>query len=225
MENRTIKKKTVCLLYSFILTVVTVSGIVDGFASSRYSYKYYTYQSNILVAVVYGIQTVLCIAELAGCRRRLPVFVKGLITLAIMVTFLTVFLLIDPFVLPTNWLDARIHFVVPLAVLVEWIVFEPHGKLRAYYPFCWLIVPAAYLGYVFVLVKRGIRFGVHRVPYFFLDYQGLGWLRVIAYIIMLAVLFLAVGMLMVVTDRLLGRKRTRRPENNRKNQEVTVPQK
>lgn len=208
MENRLISKKTVNLMYSLMLTLIAVSGLVDGYASSRYVFKYYTYQSNLLVAVIYGIQTVLCVFALKGSRLRIPVFVKGLTVLAIQVTFLTVLFLLNPFGFPKDWLDARIHYVVPLMTLVEWVLFESHGELRWYYSLCWLMAPVAYLIYVYAMVRQNVWFGVDRVPYFFLDYRTLGWGRVTVYTLLIAALVVSVGMLMVCVDHWIWRKKS-----------------
>jgi len=188
--------RLVCLL---VLSWLAFSGVRDG--SSPEMLKYYTYLSNILVCVTLTVQAALCVLRLLGAQAILPAAVRGWVTLSIFFTFLTVFLVLSPFSAPSDWLDARIHYLVPLLTVADWVIFEPHGALRWYHPLYWLFTPILYFAYVLALVQLGIRFNSNRFPYFFMNVRTLGWGGVLSILLMLAAVFLAVGYAMVAFDR------------------------
>lgn len=181
------------------LLVLAVSGVKDG--SSPEMLKYYTYLSNILVCITVAVRVILCALRLFGLQVRMPGSVCGWVALSIFFTFATVFLVLSPFSALGDWLDARIHYVVPLLTVADWVIFEPRGTLRWYHPLCWLFTPVVYFAYVLALVQLGIRFKGSQFPYFFMNVQTLGWGKVLTILVMLAAVFLAVGYAMVAFDR------------------------
>lgn len=208
-DSAIIKSRWARLIYSAVLAVLAVSGLVEVFDGTFGMFMFYTYLSNALVAVIFLIQTVFCIMELAGKPIRIPSSLKGFTALAILFTFLTVFLVLSPFSLPSDWLDARVHYIVPLMAFFEWILFEPHGTMRFYHPFCWLFTPIVYFAYVLVLAISGLKFnGTNYFPYFFMDVPSYGWGFVIGMLFMLAGVFLVFGYIMFGVDKLIFKLKT-----------------
>lgn len=197
------------LVLSVLIAFFAASGVWDCWNGTWEPWKYYTYLSNTLVALVFAVQTVFLIATMAGRPLRLPAGFKGFTALCILFTFLTVFLVLNPFGTPSDWLDTRVHYLVPLLTFAEWLLFESHGQLKLRHPLLWSLTPLGYFGYVLVLHSLKIRFGSSRFPYFFMDYHTYGWGFVLKLLCMLAGIFLLFSFLMLLYDRLLG-KRLRR---------------
>lgn len=194
-----LRNKYARLIFTTVLAALALSGVLEG--NPHEMFKYYTYLSNTLVAAVYLAQTVCCLAGLFGKTWALPSSLKGFTALAILFTFLTVFLVLDPFSLPSSWLDCRIHYLVPLLTVAEWILFEPHGKLKLWHPVLWMLAPLAYFGYVLVLFHQRVFFNGNRFPYFFMNFVRYGWGFVLEILAALAGVFLVFGMLMLLLDR------------------------
>jgi hypothetical protein len=198
MQNSIIRNPYARLIYTTVLAGLALSGLLEG--NPREMFKYYTFLSNALVAGVYLAQTVCCAAGLLGKNWHLPAGIKGWTVLAIAFTFLTVFLVLNPFCPPTDWLDARIHYLVPLLTVAEWLLFEPHGTMKWYHPLLWLLTPLAYYGYVMVLFHNRVFFNGNRFPYFFMNYARYGWDFVLGILCALAGVFLVFGLLMLLFD-------------------------
>ena len=209
-DTAIIKNKWARLIYSAVLAVLAISGVLGGYDGTFGIFMYYTYLSNIIVCVIFAVQTVFCVLEVTGRSTiRIPSSIKGFGALAILFTFLTVFLVLSPFSAPSDWLDARIHYIVPLMAFLEWIIFEPHGTMRFYHPMCWLFTPVAYFAYVLVLAISGIKYGEDDYfPYFFMDVAEYGWGFVMGMLLMLAGVFLVFGYIMFGADKLISKKKT-----------------
>lgn len=67
------------------------------------------------------------------------------------------------------WVNGVLHYIMPLAVVAEWLWKPPASRLRARHVGPALIFPAAYLAYVIV---RGAQVGWY--PYPFLDPANVG---------------------------------------------------
>lgn len=208
MGRALIDSKFLRLAFSVALTWLPASAIIDN--GSPEMFRWYTYLSNMLVMAVYAWQTVCCLANLFGKPLRVPAAVKGCTALAILLTWLTVLLILNPGKGPADWLDCRVHYLAPLLTLVEWLLLEPHGKLRAHHPLCWMAVPTLYLDLVLVCCVSGVKFGKSYVPYFFLDANAHGRPFVLRMMALVGGGFLLLGYLMFGFDRLIGRKESRK---------------
>ena len=195
------------LAFSILIAFLAVSSIWDRWDGTWEPWKFYTYLSNTLVAVVFIIQSVFLVATIFGRPLRLPAGFKGFTALCILLTFLTVFLVLNPFGRPSGWLDTRVHYLVPLLTFAEWLLFEPHGQLKPRHLMLWPLTPLAYYGYVLILHSLDVRFGGNRFPYFFMDYHTYGWDFVLRIMCVLAGIFLLFGFLMLLYDRFLGKRR------------------
>jgi hypothetical protein len=98
--------------------------------------------------------------------------------------------------------DVLLHDVVPLLYVAYWLIFVPKGWLRWKDVLYWLPYPMIYFGYSLI---RGAITGWY--PYPFIDVHSLGYARVLTNAAMLVFGFLALALLTVAGDRLMGRKR------------------
>lgn len=125
--------------------------------------------------------------------------------------FITVVMVVYHLLLRATWdprglqkiVDYALHYVCPIAFLMDWALFVPKGRLKWRDAFVWLAFPAIYG--VWTLV-HGAFSGFY--PYPFMDVGELGYLAVLRNMAFLVVGFLAPGLLLVAIDRLLGRRDT-----------------
>ena len=94
-----------------------------------------------------------------------------------------------------------LHYVMPLAMTFDWLVFTPKGRLRWLDPVKWLGFPLVYGVWT---VVHGFAAGWW--PYWFIDIQTLGWGRALTHFAGLLIVFLIVGLSLVLVDRMLGRR-------------------
>ena len=214
-----IKNQRLRLAYSLVTAALCLSGVIEAYDGTAGIFMYFTYLSNILVFLVLVCQSVFIVINLIKKRPpeetlEIPGFVKGGTVVCISFVFLTVFLVLSPFEWPSDWLDARVHYLTPFLTVLEFILFERHGKLMFYYPVCWMFAPIIYYGYVLVLYYNRIRFNTSLFPYFFMDHIAYGWAYVLKMLLMLAGVFLVYGMLLTALDRLPGMIAGRKKKNS-----------
>lgn len=107
---------------------------------------------------------------------------------------------------PFSMHDLLIHYLTPISVIIDWLLFVPKGRYRWTHPLAWLLLPVGY--WVFAMLRAevgGPLPGGGRYPYFFLDLDVLEWGRLLANVAVLAVAFAVLGYLGYGLDRLLGR--------------------
>lgn len=97
--------------------------------------------------------------------------------------------------------DATLHYVTPAIMVGWWLLAGRDGSLSYRDPPRFLAFPLAYLAYA--LARAPI---AGEVPYPFLDYGKLGWSSVAVSSVGIAALFLVLGIVAVITDRLLPRR-------------------
>ena len=203
MEHKIIKSRLAHCIYSLAAAVLCASGIIDGYDGTPTFLMYFTYLSNLLILCVFAAQFVI---ELINVIKKtnvdIPAGIKGLSVISILFTFLTVFFVLSPFSAPSDWLDARIHYVVPLLAVLDWIFFDPHCRFKIYHPLCWIFSPVVYFAYVLLLAICGAKFNGGNFPYFFMDVFEYGWGFVLPMILMLAGVFLVFGALMTLGDNI-----------------------
>ncbi len=199
------------------------SGLPQG--AIRWSVlNYYTIQSNILcMAFILAALT----ANLRSLRRGAadPSFhprLEGAVVFAITVTMLIYRFVLVPyrFSMGSDYAvysppDLVVHFFVPLLMILDWVLFARKGTFRPYDPVVWLSVPYAYFLFVVVRARLAGPIGTtgSAYPYRFIDVEALGWHRVLGNVAVLSLIFLAVGMLFLMIDRVAGRKKKIRPED------------
>ncbi|GAB3438404.1 Pr6Pr family membrane protein [Streptomonospora sediminis] len=201
-------------LYRAAAALVAVTGVAMEVAraGSLQPFVYFTLQSNCALAVCFAF------AAWAAWRGRagLPGGLKGAITVYILITGLVFnFVLADgptqvtaanagQFVDGPWWfVDSSdlLHGVTPLMAAADFVLFDRHRRLRWHHAPVWLAYPIAYLAFVAV---RGELFPQTAYPYFFVDVSMLGYGGVARNALMYGTAFLALGLLLVAADRLLG---------------------
>ena len=165
---------------------------------------YYTNQSNILCAL-YFLCALLWQIGLSNYRYTtfLPRF-KGAVVMCILTTMVVFDTMLGSF---SGSMENRIvHYIVPVMMALDWILFDKKGVFRAYDPLWWAAVPLAYGVFVFMRAAKGPAiFGKgSRYPYWFVDVDVLGGAAVAKTCAVVLVCFVAAGYLLVLIDHLCG---------------------
>lgn len=210
-------RRLASILFKALLVAGCLLGIiltVRRTGNALASFSYYTLQSNAVCLVLF--------ATLAVREARSPgdvptgaglIRFKGACTLYILITLMVYHFLLVPQLALTapgyqafSLSDVLVHYITPLMVFADYLLFDRKGRFRALDPLIWSLLPLSYLSYVFVYVSLGGRFGAKgsRAPYFFLDIDTLGQGGVVRWVLMIVAVFLALAWLLVLLDRLLG---------------------
>jgi len=164
-------------------------------------FSYFTILTNVLAAL--ALTTPLIRPDSRLGRWSASEGVRAAIALYITVVGLTYHLLLSQVWSPQGlaWLaNGLLHYVMPVAVVLDWLLFTPRGRLRWIDPVKWLAFPLAYVGWTLV---HGYASGWW--PYWFLDVPELGWTRAGFWAGVMLALFLGVGLGLVGLDRAFGR--------------------
>ncbi|HLL27191.1 MAG TPA: Pr6Pr family membrane protein [Xanthobacteraceae bacterium] len=167
-------------------------------ALARY-FSFFTILTNLLVAAL--LTGALVSRDPDSLFKR--VSVQSAAVVYILVVMLIYFLLLRGSWTPhgTQFIaDTLLHYVVPPLYALYWLAGVPKGRLAWSDPLRWLAWPSVYFFYNLALgAARG------EYPYRFIDPGALGYPRTFLNGVMLAIVFLALGLALVAVDRAMGK--------------------
>lgn len=151
-------------LLGFAAVVTEIATLVErGIFVPANFFSYFTIEGNLFTVAV-----LLAAAVAPSRRRRLIDLLRGAATLYMVVIFLVFSVLLagleDTTLTAVPWDNTVLHYVMPLAVLADWLLDPPRHRISFRTAASWLAFPIAYVGYS--LVRGGI---VGWYPYPFLD--------------------------------------------------------
>lgn len=160
---------------------------------------YYTILSNLFVTVGYMI---IQKAAKPLCHNMLRF--KGAMTMGIMLTCLVYHFMLAPFKAPHEHYNIQnflVHYIVPLSVLMDCLIFDKARVYRWFDPFLWMLVPLTYSVFG---VLNGLVFGIpvpgspdSPFPYFFLNVNTYGFIGVIQNSLGLMVAYIVLSYVLV----------------------------
>lgn len=155
-------------------------------AESFRSLYYYTLQSNlwlIFVQVIFLFDEIRVIRHRESYIKRWHRLLKFVSVIAVTLTMLVFGIILAP-VLPLDvtfsLTSVTLHFIAPILALVDFFVFDNDLKVKKR-ELIYAYLPALlYFLFVMTFVQLGIKFSTEQtlVPYFFLDYETLGWFTI-----------------------------------------------
>jgi hypothetical protein len=183
---------------------------------------FFTIQSNLLLAICMGYAVWAMMRNTTGPTP----FLKSAVTVYISITGLVFNLIlakalaaspvpagtiIVPFIGGTLSNDL-VHVIAPLMAVIDWLLFDVHGRLRWRYPLQWLTYPLAYLAFVLirgVLVTGPFIYPNLHYPYPFLNVDQIGYSGIALNTLIYGVAFWLIGIVFVLADRALARMHQR----------------
>jgi hypothetical protein len=192
------------IAYQLLAAVVTGMG-GSPLGSAVVYFSFFTTQTNVLANLIF-------LAPTLAPNSRLGRWASGTGVRAAVTLYIAVVGLVFHFILSATWKPEGlaavgnfvVHYLMPLAVVLDWLMFTPKGRLRWIDPVKWLIFPLLYG--VWTVVHGQI---IDWYPYFFIDIGRIGWGAALINYGLLLGFFLIVGLVMVAIDRTLGRKHRR----------------
>lgn len=165
--------------------------------------SFFTILTNILTATAFTAASIAADSRLARFFDR-PVM-QGAIA-----TYITAVGIVYSLLLRQMWqpqglqflVDSMLHDVIPIAFVIQWLVFVCKGQLQWRHAVVWLSYPFVYVIYSLL---RGAVSG--RYPYPFSDVSVLGYPKVFENTAMLLVGFFVLGLLFVAIDHFFGARR------------------
>ena len=205
------------LIYKGFIVLAAIVGILlqCGLGTGRFSFisfRMFTTLSNLAVALFFIVYITVNLAStgLSAKSSKALRYFKFLITMSIMLTGLVAhFMLRGMFA--NMGVTAKVgltllHYVVPIATFLDWILFDEKGKTEWKMPLFAALFPIIYVA-ISMIAAQFIS-GEDKYPYPFLNIDTLGIAMVLVNILLLAVAFLAVGFIGVWADHKLSRKKT-----------------
>ncbi|WEK58498.1 MAG: Pr6Pr family membrane protein [Candidatus Brevundimonas phytovorans] len=165
-------------------------------------FSYFTILSNILVALALTAPAAAPNSRIG--RWTLSEGVRAAVAMFIVVVGVVYHFLLAGIWAPQGWAlvgNSLLHYVMPIAFVVDWLAFTPKGRLRWIDPVKWLIPVLIYGGWT--LLHGGLS---GWWPYWFVDADTLGLGKVMVYFAGLLIFFLIVGLIVVAIDRSFGRR-------------------
>jgi hypothetical protein len=209
-------KLTLSFLFKLIIFSLSTLGVYLTIKDAVYpteALSYFTTIINIFTALCY----VFFIIELVLRKGRSPLlrfFKQSLMVYLIITTVVYSFILI-PFIVEEqisyqifSGEDLLIHYVVPLAVLIDYVFFDEKGKLKSFYPLANVLNVVFYSSYLFFYVLLGGRFhfgdSISIYPYFFLNIERVGLYPVVLICLSIVAVVIFVGWVIYMIDQLVS---------------------
>jgi hypothetical protein len=180
------------LVAQFRVTLVNAYSVVDFFS-------YFTNLSNLLAVVVFVVGAVRVARGVPDSRAWSVVRAATVVAMVFVGVVFNVLLAGLDVGAVVPWVNVVVHMVMPVAVLLDWVVWPPERRLPWRAAAACLVFPVAYTAYSLV---RGAVTGFY--PYPFYDPAAVGGVGGVALYLLVLVVALAVLSTLVV---LVGRRR------------------
>jgi hypothetical protein len=165
-------------------------------------FSFFTIESNFLAAFVL---LVVGFGALMGARaRRSFAFIRGAATLYMVITGIVFALLLagleQRLQVTIPWVNIVLHYIMPVVLLVDWLLFPPKFRFLFVQTLGWLIFPLVYL--IYTLIRGSF---TAWYPYPFLDVSQVGWASVGAMCIAIAIGAGILGWLLALRTRYVAK--------------------
>ncbi len=213
----------ICCLIGILSNILSTSSITSILS-------FYTMQSNLFVLTFYLLSIIISQFKDNWKDTEVYYFLKGATIMIILLTFCIYIISLNPigFVMDANVNTSSnifnisnifVHFINPIMVLLDYLLFDEKGHFKLKYPFLWYIFPSLYLIYVYTYASQGGEFfgigGSRKYAYFFLDIDKLGIAGVIKYILLISLFFIAACYILILIDKILSRHKSKKPTSQK----------
>ena len=213
------------LIYRIIFIVICSIGIGIHFDFNNrninaHEFSFFTLWSNIFCLIV---MIILLIKHFMGkdTRSKILIYFKGMALSSITCTFVIYHFSEHSILLSDNSITSLgipiesvfAHYVIPTMFVLDWLIFQPKGLFQWHNIITWLAFPFIYILCFFTRCqcnKPEEFLNVPKYPYFFLDYECIGYGKCFLYILILMIIFLAANIIIIFFDKLLFQRMTKK---------------
>lgn len=200
------KKSTVVSLIRIALALLTFTAIITQLCSTlelgrsvSNFFSFFTIESNIIAGTLFAI---VGIGGILGAKRGQLDYLRGAATLYMTMTGIIYVLLLsgNEVSLQTTipWVNMVLHYVMPVAVLIDWLIRPPVKRITYRSALYWMIFPVAY--FIYSLIRGAI---IGWYPYPFINPALNGWpTMILTCIIILIGVFALVKVLVICRGRM-----------------------
>ncbi|HEX8763417.1 MAG TPA: Pr6Pr family membrane protein [Candidatus Saccharimonadales bacterium] len=171
-------------------------------------FSYFTIESNILAAFIFIVTGA---ALMTGIKLRRRSLIRGAAVLYMTITGIVYAILLSgidaDLGLTMPWVNMVLHYLMPVAVLIDWFADPPEQKVPFKSALIWTIFPALYLFYSLI---RGYGTGWYPYPFLNPEHSGYGGIITIS----IGILVVSIGLIWVIT-KLSGRANSSPTPKNR----------
>ncbi|EJQ44403.1 hypothetical protein IEE_02593 [Bacillus cereus BAG5X1-1] len=190
------------LAFSALMTQFVTRAQVKPFNPVNF-FSFFTIESNILVAVILLLSS---LGTATFGRSEQFGVLRGAATVYILTTGLIYFLLLrgleESLQTAIPWVNTVLHYIMPLAMILDWVINPPTKTITWKQATSWLIFPLLYV--IYSLIRGSF---VNWYPYPFLDPRIGGYGRVFLYSIGISVVIGAIcGLVKMLGNRSLHLK-------------------
>lgn len=214
-----IKNRKIQLIYLSAACTIGIIGALasTGFFEATFRWDFYIYFTNIsnylCVAIMFMELSQVFRSKDDGYINTYPTL-KFMGLISILLTFFMFNIVMAPSKSLSYILSIRnlsLHVIIPILYSLDWFLFYKRGKTNLKYPLLALIFPVLY--FLFILIHAVIlKFDSTILcfagnapliyPYFFLDYDNLGFIGLITWAIIIILALLIVGYMLYFLDHL-----------------------
>jgi len=215
-----IEKKQLNIVFKIFIVIISLIGLYLNFNNQKAFnlmplISYFTILSSLLCLIHY---LYVSIKMLLNYNNEYNTISKGSLIICLTVTFLIFHFVLRPMSFSMinakylmSWANIIVHYLVPILVIIDWLIFDKKGKLNYLDPFRWLLVPFVY----WVAVTLNAMFGYvypngSKYPYFFLDIDKYDLFIVIRNVLFFSILLIILGYILVLVDKKLFKVKTKK---------------
>ena len=203
-----IKDRKISIIYKSLILVSAISGIllqceIGTSNFSLISFRMFTTLSNLAVAIFYFTYVVSEIRKPNSAINSIKFkYFKFLITMSIMLTGLVAHFMLKGLFDEMDYIVKAslvlLHYVVPIATFLDWLILDIKGQTTKLMPLFSAIFPIVYV--IVSLISAQYISGEGKYPYPFLDVDTLGIKVVLINIVLLSIAYFVVGYLGIYID-------------------------
>lgn len=179
-----------------LFNTVFLSGVSQPFIEGVKTFRYFTIQSNLIVALYFGLSY----TNKWNNSKKFDSLMGG-VAIYITITFIVFMTMIDPYLTQVGLSligSIFLHYIVPALVIVFLIHYRYEYHFSSRDPFIWLIYPLSYL--IFMLIYGKIT-NDYIYPFFQVDEIGVFRLIIMITIMILFFTFLSFLLVKILSKR------------------------
>ena len=201
------------VIFSFVLTGTIIAFVVgDGILTATFPeiFKYFTFQSNIFMAIVAFIYAYFQLQVLRGKKDKIPHVLTVFYHVgaaAVALTFMIVILFLAPgygFDKMYRYANLFFHALAPVVAMANYMFFIKEGRIR-FIETLFAIVPSLLYGIVyFIVVVSNNAYGDIKIDFYMFGKDG-PWIGTLNFLAVMAIAY-AMGLLLYFVNRLVFKK-------------------